>query len=123
MSTKYEHDEALYREIINFASGKPHNLKPGSADLIRAEIADSYIVKFPALGLEENKDALQLLLDRKYKEVEAAILRERDEISQLGYLEEKHWFRAHAKLEALGVLPSTGDDSLVEFPHTGDVPF
>ena len=73
-NAEYERDEALYREIINFVSGKPHNLKPCSTDLIKG-----YIMKFPDLGLEEKKDALQLLLDRKYKEVESAILRERDE--------------------------------------------
>jgi hypothetical protein len=50
MSSKYERDEALYREIISFASGKPHNLKPGSTDYIKAEIADRYIIKFPDLG-------------------------------------------------------------------------
>ena len=109
MSSKYEHDEALYREFINFVAGKPHHLKPDSTDLIKAEIADRYIMKFPDLGLEENKDALKLLLDRKYEEIESAILRERDEISHLDYLEEKHWLRARAKLEALGVLPTTDD--------------
>ena len=44
-------------------------------------------MKFPDLGLEDNKDALKLLLDRKYEEVESAILRQRDEISHLNYLD------------------------------------
>ena len=43
MSSKYERDEALYREIINFANGKPRQLEPGSTDLVKAEIADRYI--------------------------------------------------------------------------------
>jgi hypothetical protein len=109
VSSEYERDEALYREIINFVSGKPHNLKPCSTDLIKAEIADRYIMKFPDLGLEENKDALTLLLDRKYEEIESAILRERDDISRLNYLEQMDRLRARAKLEALGVLPAIGD--------------
>jgi hypothetical protein len=38
VSSEYERDEALYREIINFVGGKPHNLKPCSTDLIKAEM-------------------------------------------------------------------------------------
>src|SRR5262245_12948416 len=105
--SKYERDEALYREIINFANGKPHLLERGSTDLVKAEIAAGYIMKFPDLGLEKNKDALQLLLELKYEEVESAILSNRDIISQLNYSEEKLRLRAHAKLEARGVLPAT----------------
>jgi type 1 fimbriae regulatory protein FimE len=37
LSSEHEHDEALYREIINFVGGKLHNLKPCSPDFIRAE--------------------------------------------------------------------------------------
>lgn len=109
MSSKYERDEALYREIINFANGKPRQLEPGSTDLVKAEIADRYISKFPELGLEENRYPLQVLLELKYKEIESAILRERELASELNYLEQKDWLRAHAKLEALGVLPATDD--------------
>jgi len=90
--------------------GKPHNLRPGTTDLIKAEIADRYIMKYPDLGLEENKDALTLLVDRKYEEVESAILREQDDISRMNYLEQMDRLRAHAKLEALGVLPATDSD-------------
>jgi hypothetical protein len=57
-------------------------------------------MNIPDLGLEENKDALKLLLDRKYEEIESAILRERDDISHLNYLEQMDRLRAHAKLEA-----------------------
>jgi hypothetical protein len=110
VSSEYERDEALYREIINFVGGKPHNLKPGSPDLIKAEIADRYVMKFPDLGLEENKDALKLLLDIKYEEVESTILRERDVTSELNVLEQKDQLRAHAKLVELGVFPASNDD-------------
>jgi hypothetical protein len=55
MSSEYEREEALYREIINFANGKPHNLEPDSTDLIKAEIADRYIMKFPDLGLKRTR--------------------------------------------------------------------
>ena len=110
MSSKYERDEALYQEIMNFVGGKPHNLRPGTTDLIKAEIADRYIMKYPDLGLEENKDALTFLVDRKYEEVESAILREQDDISRMNYLEQMDRLRAHAKLEALGVLPATDSD-------------
>jgi hypothetical protein len=48
-------------------------------------------------------------LDRKYEEFESAILRQRDLISELNFLEQKHRLRAHAKLETLGVLPATDD--------------
>jgi hypothetical protein len=54
-------------------------------------------------------NALELLLDRKYKEVELAILRERDDISHLNYLEQMDRLQALAKLEALGVLPAIDD--------------
>jgi hypothetical protein len=55
MLSKYERDEALYAQIINFVRGKPHNLKPGSTDLIKAEIAAWHILKFPKLGTEDNE--------------------------------------------------------------------
>jgi len=50
------------------------------------------------------------LVDRKYEEVESAILREQDDISRMNYLEQMDRLRAHAKLEALGVLPATDSD-------------
>ena len=109
MSSKYERDEALYREIINLVGGKPHNLKSGSTDLIKAEIAERYILKFPDLGLEENKDALKLSLDDKYKEIESAILRDWEDAKYLDHLEQMDFLDARAKLKALGVLPTTDD--------------
>jgi hypothetical protein len=111
MPSKYEHDKALYAEIINFVRGKPHNLKPDSTDLIKAEIAAWHILKFPELGTEDNEDALMLLLilDRKYEEYRAAILREEEEGSYLSFLAKQDLARAHAKLEALGLVPATDD--------------
>jgi hypothetical protein len=64
-------------------------------------------MKFPDLGLEDNKDALKLLLDHKYEEVESAIFRESDDISHLNHLEQMDRLRARAKLEALGVPAAT----------------
>jgi len=61
-------------------------------------------MKFADLGLEENKDALKLLLDIKYEEVESTVLRERDLVEELNFLEQKDHLRAHAKLVALGVF-------------------
>jgi hypothetical protein len=80
VSSEYERDEALYREIIT------------------------------VLRFEENKDALKLLLDIKYEEVESTVLRERDLAEQLNFLEQKDHLRAHAKLVALSVFPAANDD-------------
>jgi hypothetical protein len=106
MSSQNKLDEVLYQEIIKFVSGKPHNLKVGSTDLIKAEIADRYVLKFPDLGLEENRDALEYLLELKYDEIESAILHEREIVAELNYLEQKDRLRTLGKLERLGVLPA-----------------
>jgi len=77
---------------------------------IRAELADLYVAKFPKLGLAENKHALNVLVDIKFKEIKETILEHQEMCNQSAFLEQQHWLGAVKFLESLGALPPPADD-------------
>ena len=76
----------------------------------RQELADLYVVKFPELGLTENKAALDLLVNEKFEQLTSAILEEADIDAEMAFLDGRARDSARGFLQSLGALPPPPDD-------------
>ena len=68
MSQKYE--EEFHIELLKYLRGEPNDIRPGTMEMIEAEIAKTLVEKNPSLLLSVNKDKLrneiQSIYDREH---------------------------------------------------------
>jgi hypothetical protein len=54
-----EADEPFRIELLKYLRGEPNDIRPGTSDMLRAEIAKTLVEKDPSLLLSVNKDKLR----------------------------------------------------------------
>ena len=65
-----KHEEEFHIELLKYLRGEPNDIRPGTMEMIEAEIANTLVEKNPSLLLSVNKDKLrneiQSIYDREH---------------------------------------------------------
>src|SRR4051812_23676557 len=73
-----EIENKLYKQITDYLTPPPPTDEPEVSGIIRVkiQIAERLVLKFPQLGLKENKQPLLLAVELKLKELREVILQD-----------------------------------------------
>ena len=69
-----EHDEEFHTQVLKFLNGEPHDIRPGTIGMQKAEIATKLVEEDPALLLPTNKNKLQNAIEATYDREHAVIV-------------------------------------------------
>ena len=118
-----ELDNKLYEQITDYLTPVPLTDEPKVGGIIgvKIHIAERLVLKFPPLGLKENKWALLLAVELKLKELREIILQDESTRKKTEFVGSLSESRSHSLLSELGVISGSTRARHVSVPDMDDV--